>query len=581
MKKAIHYLCPLLSAAFLLASCSEDGPGSQTTEEPGLGTEGTATDNGTLPPFSQTIPVWHGEKATDADDDAVGTNDEIYHELSSFNQKVTVEFAGKTATVTTANQRIRTYTEEGYATVDFQTGNVSGVEIIVKGQTSDGGLKIYGGNKFKLTLDGANIRSNRGPAINNQCKKRVFVHLADGSVNSLSDCTEYTDDPYYRTGSTPETEDRKGCFFAEGDMIVSGTGVLTVQGLYRHGIAVDGYMVTRPGTTIAVTEAAKNCIHLKGDAVDDIGLWVKGGYIYALTASPAGKAVKTDQNIRIDGGKLVLNTTGDGTFDPEVTDTSSAACLKADTYVTISDGDIELRSTGKGGKGINASTTIDLTGGTVGVSCSGEKYIYSEAFTASSKAVKAVGPISLTGGSLTVLSTGRSDGSRGIETDADIDIAGCEATVYAYDDALNAPRITIAANSAVSAYSVADDGIRAKESIAISGGSVTAVGGTSPAGGIYCNTSAGFTITGGTVIAMGGSLRNVPSSATENYRTWTRLTAAKDTDLTVSDGDTPILNLTMPRTFDGGAILIASPLFPAEGILTLTAEGNPVATPEE
>lgn len=583
MKKAIYYLFPLLSAGFLMASCSEDGPGNNG-EELGFGTEGTVLDDGTLPPFSQTIPVWHGEKATDADRDAVGTDPDIYHELTGFNQQVTVEFAGKTATVTTDNQRIRTYTDGAYATVDFQTGNVSGVEIIVKGQTSDGGLKIYGGHKFKLTLDGVNIRSNRGPAINSQCKKRVFVNLAEGSTNMLSDCAEYTDDPYYRPGVSPDTEDRKGCFFAEGDMIVSGTGILSVQGLYRHGIAVDGYMVTRPGTTIAVTEAAKNCIHLKGDAVDDIGLWVKGGYIYALAASDAGKAVKTDQNIRIDGGRLVLNTTGDGIFDPEVTDTSSAACLKADTYVAITDGDIELRSTGKGGKGINASTTIDITGGKIGVSCTGEKYIYSDAFTSSSKAVKAIGPISLTGGSLTVLSTGKSDGCRGIETDSDIEIDGCAATVYAYDDALNAPAVKVAGNTTtLTAYSIADDGIRAKESITIDGGSVTAVGGASPSGGIYCNTSAGFTINGGTVVCMGGSQRNAPASVAVGYRLWTGLTAPKSAQLTVSDGDdASLFTLTMPRTIEGGALMIAAPELPAEGSLSLlSADGSPVANPTE
>ncbi len=581
MKKAISYLFPLLSAGLLLASCSEDGPENKP-EGPDFNSEGNALDNGTPPSFSQTIPIWHGEKATDADLDAVGTDPDIYHELSGFNQKVTVEFAGKNVTVTTGNQRILTYTDGAYATVDFQTGNVSGVEIVVKGQTSDGGLKIYGAHKFLLTLDGANIRSNRGPAINSQCKKRVFVNLAQGTTNMLSDCTEYTADPYYRIGGSADTEDRKGCFFTEGDMIVSGTGVLAVQGLNRHGIAVDGYMVIRPGATIAVTEAAKNCIHLKGDAVDDIGLWMMGGYLYALTDSPAGKAVKTDQNIRVDGGKMVLNTTGDGIFDPEVTDTSSAACLKADTYVAISGGDLELRSTGKGGKGINASATIDITGGKTGVSCTGEKYIYSDAFTASSKAVKAVGPISLTGGSLTVLSTGKSDGCRGIETDADIDIDGCDATVYAYDDALNAPTVTVSGTTTLSAYSIAEDGIRAKESITIAGGSVTAVGGSAPAGGIYCNTSAGFTITGGTVVCMGGSYRNAPASVAMGHRLWTGLTAQKGADLTVADGDASLFTLTMPRTIEGGAIMVASSAIPTDGILNLlSADGTPVANPAD
>lgn len=572
-------LISIISGALLLASCSEEGPGAKDDGNT-FGNNGIAADNGTPPAFSQSVAIWRGEKASDASADAVGTNPDIYYELSTFPRKVTVEFAGDGATVSTDNPSIRTYTQGAYVTVDFQTAGVSGVELIVKGQTADGGLKIYGGNKFKLTLDGANIKSNKGPAINNQCKKRVFVNLADGTTNSLTDCVQYTDDPYYKAGTSAETEDRKGCFFSEGDMIFSGTGVLAVKGLSRHGIAADGYMAIRPGSTVAVTEAAKNCIHLKGDLTDDMGLWVIGGYLYGLTNSPAGKAVKTDQNIRIDGGKVVLNTTGDGIFDTETNDTSSAACLKADTYVNITGGNIELRSTGKGGKGINATTTVAISGGTIGASCSGSQYIYSETLTASAKAIKALGDITISGGTLIALSTGNSDNSRGIESDTSIAITGAKTTVYAYDDALNAPAITLGEGATISAYSIADDGIRGKDKVLISGANVTAVGGSSPASGISCNTSQGFTITGGEIVAMGGSLRSTPSATTVSYRIWDGFTAEKGSTISVSNGAQTLYTLPMPRTIEGGVILIAAPdIFATTAALTLFSGTTPCANP--
>ena len=580
MKKTLYYLASFIATGTLLASCSQDGPDDKKDSDNNLNTAGIAIDNGTIPAFSQEIPQWNGRKATDADLDAVGNDNDIYHELNTFTKKVTVEFNGNTATVTSTYPTIQHNIQGAYVTVDFLTPDLSGVEIIAKGSTTDGGLKIYGAGKFKLTLDGVAIESKLGPAINSQCKKRVFVNLVDGTTNTLTDAATYSADPFYVGTGTVYNEDRKGCFFAEGDMIVSGTGTLEVRGKNKHGIAVDGYMVTRPGSTIAVTQAAKNCIQLKGDETDQIGLWVKGGYLYALTDAPAGKAIKTDQNIRIDGGILELNTTGDAIYESDVDDTSSSACLKADTYISITAGDVALRSTGKGGKGINASTTVTLAGGNVGVSCTGTKYVYSETMTASAKAIKADQSISLTGGELTVLSTGNSDGCRGIESDTEINLSGSDVTVYAYDDALNSPTVSVSGNSVLNAFSVDDDGIRAKETFTMTGGNVTAVGGSSPAGGINCNSSAGFNVSGGTLIVMGGNLSNGPGSVSLGHRTWIGLTADKGTEISVSSATQSLMTFTMPRTIEGGTILIASQALPSSGALSLKKSNGTQCAPD-
>lgn len=117
------------------------------------------------------------------------------------------------------------------------TNSVSGVEITVSGKSDNGSLKIYGEKKTLLNLNGIELTSLIGPAINNQCKKRLFVNLASGTENKLTDATKYSDDHYYLNGNTSDSEDRKGCLFSEGNLIFSGTGSLIVAGKKKHGIA--------------------------------------------------------------------------------------------------------------------------------------------------------------------------------------------------------------------------------------------------------------------------------------------------------------------------------------------------------
>ena len=291
--------CTLILLLMGCAACTPSGDDFFQGNMPGgmMGGNGTSSDDGTAPDFDSVISAWDGEKADDAHLDVVGTDADFYHEANSFTSTVTVTYNGSSASVETSNSKIKYDATGAYVTVDMQTNSVSNVEIIVKGKSDDGGLKIYGEKKFKLTLNGVELTSQKGPAINSQCKKRIFVHLQEGTTNRLTDVATYTDDAYYLDASVDE--DRKGCFFSEGNLVFSGTGTLVVAGKYKHGIVTDGYFWMRPGVTIAITEAAKNGIHVKGDSDDNIGVYVKGGLIYANISSDAGKGIKTDMNLSL------------------------------------------------------------------------------------------------------------------------------------------------------------------------------------------------------------------------------------------------------------------------------------------
>jgi hypothetical protein len=528
----------------------------------GGGTGGTSSDDYSAPTFDSVIAAWSGQTATDAANDVAGTDEDFYYEANKFKNTVRVTYSGDNATVETTNSNVLIHQTGAYVTVDMATNTVSGVEIILSGKSDDGALKIYGSKKFKLTLDGVDLTSQRGPALNSQCKKRAFVHLTDGTTNRLTDCASYSDDPYYLDETAKADEDRKGCFFSEGNLIVSGHGTLVVAGKQKHGICTDGYFWMRPGATIASTEAAKNALHVKGDTDDGIGVTVNGGLIYADVSSTAGKGIKTDLDVDIHGGTLLLNTSGAATYDADDKDTSSAACIKADGHITIDGGTLTLKSTGTGGKGLNADGAITVAGGETTITTTGGKYYYTNSLTSSPKGVKADGDVVISGGKLNISVTGKSDGSEGLESKATMNITGGETYVYAYDDAINASTAINISGGKVFAYAVNNDGIDSNGSLTISGGLVIGVGTSSPECGIDVDNGNNFKINGGTVIAVaGGSLQNRPSSSSSQCSVeYSGLTLGKDKQVTVLNASSaPVLTFALPKTLSSGSFFFSTP----------------------
>lgn len=571
------YFSILFAAAMgtVLGSCAKDDDFSDDSSNTTNGTEGNASD-GDSPSFDSSIEEYDGETAADSANDVIGTDEDLYWEANSFTDTVTVTYSGTSATVTSTNSAINTSVSGAYVAIDMLTNSVKNVVIIASGKSSDGQLKIYGEKKFLLTLNGLDLTSTIGPAINDQCHKRAFVYLPAGTTNRLTDASSYSTEPFILDSSTEE--DRKGCFFSEGNLIFSGTGVLVVEGNYKHGIATDGYFYLRPGTTIAVTEAAKNAIHVNGDSDDGIGIKIAGGLIYANTSATAGKAMKTDLNVDISGGTLLLNTSGGSEYDSDEQDTSSPSCIKADGNVSISGGTLTLKSTGTGGKGIKADGTLDISGGTTTVTTTGGKYVYNEALdlTASPKGVRADGNITISGGNLNIAVTGQSDGSEGLESKAKISVTGGVNYIYAYDDAMNAATDITISGGRTFCYAINNDGIDSNGSLTISGGLVIGVGTSAPESGIDCDNSNSFYINGGTVMAMGGTLQSNPSSSSSQRSVVVNsVSATKDAYLSLlNSSGSPLLTFQYPRTLNGASLLISSPDITSGSTYTLSSAGT-------
>jgi len=404
------------------------------------------------------------------------------------------------------------------------TSTMQDINYQLSGTSTDGSLKIYSDKSFNLLMNGVNITNADGPAINIQSKKKVSVGLMAGTTNSLTDGSTYTS----------STEDQKGTFFSEGQLVFSGTGILNVKSNAKHGIACDDY-INIAGGNITVSGAKTDGIHANqyikmsdgtlnvtatSDAIDcedgyieisggtitttnasadvkaiscDSVLNITGGTITMNVSGNQSKALKSKKNINLTGGNITINASGSVALTASGSgyDASYCTAVKSDSSVIINGSTLTIKSTGVSGKGISAGKNIEMTSGTVNISTTGAGATYkntsgvTDSYSASclSSDVNTI----IKGGTLTVSSSG--SGGKGISSDGTITIGdantsptititttGSKFTVsgtdYCHPKALRATgAITI--NNGKITISSSDDGIHSDASITQNGGDIT------------------------------------------------------------------------------------------------------------
>jgi hypothetical protein len=334
----------------------------------------------------------------DDDDDSsdliTAATDEDYVENSVFESTVTIEFSGTSATVINNVSGV-SITQSG-ANIEINS-SVAGVEYVLSGTTSTGSVKIYSDYKFELKLNGVNITSTSGPAINVQSHKRVFVVLADGTTNTLTDSSTYP----------TSSEDQKGCFFSEGQLLFSGSGSLSVTGNYKHGICSDDYVYIRSGVQLTVNTSVDDGIHTndailidggtinissndEGMLCDEGNVIINGGDITIKTIAASAKGIKGYGNVKINSGTINVSTPGG----------ENSEGIESKDSLEINGGIIEVQSYDDC---INAKSSIIVSGGTV--------YCYSS----NNDGIDSNGTITITGG--LIVSSGTTSPEEGIDCD--------------------------------------------------------------------------------------------------------------------------------------------------------------------
>ena len=293
------------------------------------------------------------------------------------NHIVNIVYNGTNVTVTGDTKG---YVTTNGADVTVNTGtDTDSLLLVLSGSTTNGSLLVYRESKFGIQLNGVNIHHANGPAINNQCSKSLYLHVADGTTNTLTDGTAYTEQEY----------DQKGALFSEGQMIFLGTGSLSVTGNCKHAIACDDYIIIDENVKLQATSTTGN-----GIKVND-GLWINNGTLDINVTADGARGIRCDNVVEITGGTTTITTIGNCVYDDDADEYSSAACIKCDLDFTMSGGTLTMTSSGDGGKGINSSAKVLFSGGTLSAITTGDNEY------GKPKAIKATTGIVVSGGSFT------------------------------------------------------------------------------------------------------------------------------------------------------------------------------------
>ena len=472
-------------------------------------------------------------------------NDESYEdyiEHSSFSETVSIVYADNEATVSTLPDGVEA-TVDGAGVIINST--IAGVAYELKGSSSNGYFKIYSDKKFHLTLNGVSLTNPTGAPINIQSGKRVFVTLADGTSNSLVDGTSY---------NTPDDEDEKGTFFSEGQLVFNGKGSLEVTGNKKHGIVSDDYIRFRTGTNIYIT--ASNGHGIKANDYVAIG----GGVLNIEVSGTAKKGISSDGYVLVSGGRTTILTSGDGEYDEDEDDVSGAAGIKADLYFQMEGGQLNIKSTGAGGKGINTDGEIIINDGDIQVITTGQTFTYSSDLDSKAKGIKSDTDVTVNGGTIKIKTIG-GEGSEGLEAKGVMNINGGEIEIATYDDCINSAGDMYLNGGYIYAFATNNDAIDSNGDLYIKGGVIVALGASGAECAIDAAEGKNIYITGGTVVGVGGSNASYPASSSSQMSIAFQASVSTGSTLTVADGSDAILSFTIKRGYQSGLYLISSPDF--------------------
>ncbi len=249
------------------------------------------------------------EDAADLDDD---DEDDSGEEITAV---ITLSDAGSTVTDGTASGAESS--AAAGVTVNGDTIEITaGGTYVFSGTLSDGQIyvEVPETDTVTLRLDGVELTNKTEPAIYVEQADKVRIKLVKGSENLIQSGT-----------SMPEEVSESatgGAIFSRDDLVISGSGSLTVNGYIKDGIHGNDDLTIKNGT---------------------------------IDVNAAHHAVKTNETLSVKGGTLSLTSGEDG--------------LHSSGDLTVTDGDLTISA---GDDGIHADTDLSIEGGTIEVTRSYE-----------------------------------------------------------------------------------------------------------------------------------------------------------------------------------------------------------------
>lgn len=440
--------------------------------------------------------------------------------------------------------------EEKDGTVTITEGGT----YVFSGSLSNGRIVVNAPDKeVTVVLNGADITCSYSSPLYAYKASSATVYLLKDTENKLTDGESYT---YSDSYSSSEDEEPNACLYSKSDLIIAGAGSLTVNAGFNNGIT--GKDTLRIDSATITVKAENHGINGKD----------------YLTLKSAKVSVTS-------GGDALRSTNdSDGTLgyitsvNSDLTLTAGEDGIQAQTVLTASGGNINIKSGGGSGaklsgdtsaKGIKAGTSLVLLDGTFTLDCcddavhsNGSAAISGGTFSISTgdDSVHADESLKISGGTINIAKS-----YEGLEG-ATVDITGGDITIKASDDGINAAggndgsgfgggmaRDTFGGSSSYCVnisggklnIDASGDGIDSNGSLTVSGGE-TYISGPTSGGDSALDYDGTAAITGGIFIAAGssGMAQNFGDSSTQGsiMLTYQAFSSGK---ISVADADGNVL----------------------------------------
>jgi hypothetical protein len=345
-----------------------------------------------------------------------------------------IELSGTTATVKGSGAEVKnsqiTITAAGTYVI---SGKLDNGQIIVDVQDK---------GAVRLVLNGAEIKSSDNAPIYAKKAGKTIISLEAGTENSVVDGTKYTLADAY-------TDEPSAAIFSKNDLVINGTGKLTVKGNYKDGITSKDDLKIIEGN-IQITAADDGLVGR------DL-LAVKQG---TITITSGGDAMKSSNDTDTTKGIVAIEN---GTFNLK----AEKDGIQAETSVLIADGTFNITSGGGSVNGVKKAE--ESFGGQMGgqrgqmggqIDAKGNNNSNTNSNTNSNNS-----------SNTTTTATTETESKKGIKAVSDIGIAGGTFNIDSADDSLHSNNNAVieGGNFTITA---GDDGVHADATLAIKGGKV-------------------------------------------------------------------------------------------------------------
>lgn len=150
-------------------------------------------------------------------------------------------------------------------------------------------------------------------------------------------------------------EDIKGVMFSEGSLLFSGSGSLTVNSLNSAGKSgiVSDDHIAFSDSPSITVTAGSSSGH--GVKANEY-VQISGGKLDITAKAAMKKGITSDGYVLAEGGSTTINISGGVAYDSEDGEYTGSAGIKADNFFGMTGGTVVITNSGSGGKGISAGS---------------------------------------------------------------------------------------------------------------------------------------------------------------------------------------------------------------------------------